>query len=73
MNKEAKRRLLDGLNACRAIEQFVAGCTFEEYEGNLMLRSAIVSSTDTTLLTTRSCGGSCTTSCHGWYSGWKRP
>lgn len=41
MNKEAKRRLLDGLNACRAIGQFVVGRTFEEYERNLMLRSAV--------------------------------
>ena len=41
MNKEAKKRLVDGLTACRVIAQFVAGRTFEDYEANLMLRSAV--------------------------------
>jgi uncharacterized protein with HEPN domain len=36
-----KKRLLDALNACRAIQSFVADRTFSEYERNLMLRSAV--------------------------------
>jgi len=36
-----KKRLLDALNACRAIQSFVADRTFAEYEQNLMLRSAV--------------------------------
>ena len=36
-----KKRLLDALNACRAIQSFVAKRTFSEYERNLMLRSAV--------------------------------
>lgn len=40
MNERTKRRLHDALTACRAIRQFVAGRSFEEYEQSLMLRSA---------------------------------
>jgi len=36
-----KKRLLDALNACRAIQSFVANRTFAEYGGNPMLRSAV--------------------------------
>ena len=36
-----KKRLLDALNACRAIQSFVEDRTFSEYERNLMLRSAV--------------------------------
>ncbi len=36
-----KKRLLDALTACRAIQSFVAGRTFDEYEQDLMLRSAV--------------------------------
>jgi uncharacterized protein with HEPN domain len=36
-----KKRLLDALNACRAIQSFVTGHTFDEYAQNLMMRSAV--------------------------------
>ncbi len=41
MKTTLKKRLLDALNACRAIQSFVANRTFAEYERNQMLRSAI--------------------------------
>jgi uncharacterized protein with HEPN domain len=41
MKTTLKKRLLDALNACRAIESFVANRTFAEYEQNQMLRSAV--------------------------------
>ncbi|MEW5718044.1 MAG: HepT-like ribonuclease domain-containing protein [Chloroflexota bacterium] len=41
MKTTLKKRLLDALNACRAIQSFVANRTFAEYERNLMLRSAV--------------------------------
>jgi uncharacterized protein with HEPN domain len=41
MKPTLKKRLLDALEACRAIQGFVAGHTFADYEGNLMLRSAV--------------------------------
>ena len=41
MKTSLKKRLLDALNACRAIESFVAGRTFSDYERNPMLRSAV--------------------------------
>lgn len=41
MNDETRKRLLDALAACRAIEQFVAGREFNAYEQYLMLRSAV--------------------------------
>jgi uncharacterized protein with HEPN domain len=40
MKIHTKKRLLDALSACQAIESFVADHTFAEYEQNLMLRSA---------------------------------
>jgi uncharacterized protein with HEPN domain len=41
MKPTLKKRLLDALEACRAIQGFVAGRTFDEYERSLMLRSAV--------------------------------
>jgi uncharacterized protein with HEPN domain len=40
MKTHTKKRLLDALTACQAIETFVADLTFVDYERNLMLRSA---------------------------------
>jgi uncharacterized protein with HEPN domain len=41
MKTGLQKHLLDALNACRAIQGFVTGRTWEEYEQNLMLRSAV--------------------------------
>ena len=41
MNKIAKGRLLDALAAGRIICEFVSQRTFDDYERNLMLRSAV--------------------------------
>ncbi len=41
MKPTLKKRLLDALEACRAIQGFVAGRTFADYERDLMLRSAV--------------------------------
>ena len=41
MKTTLKKQLLDALNACRAIQSFVANRTFSEYEQNQMLRSAV--------------------------------
>jgi uncharacterized protein with HEPN domain len=41
MRTPVKKRLLDALNACRAIESFTTCRTFAEFEQNLMLRSAV--------------------------------
>jgi len=41
MKTTLKKRLLDALNACHAIQSFVANCTFAEYEQNQMLRSTV--------------------------------
>ncbi len=41
MRTPVKKRLLDALNACRAIESFTAHRPFAEFEQNLMLRSAV--------------------------------
>ncbi|NTU64761.1 MAG: DUF86 domain-containing protein [Chloroflexi bacterium] len=41
MKPTLKKRLLDALEACRAIQGFVAGRSFADYERNLMLRSAV--------------------------------
>ncbi|MBI5303762.1 MAG: DUF86 domain-containing protein [Chloroflexi bacterium] len=41
MKTTVKKRLLDALNACRAIQSFVVNRTFAEYEQNLMVRSAV--------------------------------
>jgi uncharacterized protein with HEPN domain len=40
MKTQTKKRLLDAYTACQAIESFVTGCTFADYEQNLMMRSA---------------------------------
>ncbi len=41
MKPTLKKRLLDALEACRAIQGFLAGRVFTDYERNLMLRSAV--------------------------------
>ena len=41
MKPTLKKRLLDALEACHAIQNFVAGRAFAEYEQNLMMRSAV--------------------------------
>ena len=41
MKTPLKKRLLDALNACRAIQAFIAQRTFADYEQNHMLRSAV--------------------------------
>lgn len=41
MTNEVKKRLVDVLNACDAISQFVAGKDFAAYESDRMLRSAV--------------------------------
>ena len=41
MKPTLKKRLLDALQACRAIQGFVAERTAADYEANLMLRSAV--------------------------------
>jgi uncharacterized protein with HEPN domain len=41
MKTTLKKRLLDALSACRAIQSFVANRTFAEYERDQMLRSAV--------------------------------
>jgi uncharacterized protein with HEPN domain len=41
MKTHTKKRLLDALHACQAIDSFVAQYTFADYERNLMLRSAV--------------------------------
>ncbi len=41
MKPTLKKRPLDALEACRAIQGFVAGRTFADYKRDLMLRSAV--------------------------------
>jgi uncharacterized protein with HEPN domain len=41
MRREARKRLLDALDACRLIEQFTSGQTFAEYDTNSMLSAAV--------------------------------
>lgn len=41
MTDEVRKRLLDALRACDAIQEFVAGVGFADYQSDLMLRSAI--------------------------------
>lgn len=41
MNSEARTRLLDALNACRAIEGFLRDKSFEDYQADLLLRSGV--------------------------------
>jgi uncharacterized protein with HEPN domain len=41
MTNEAKKRLLDVVNACEAIAEFVAGKNFPAYESDRLLRSAV--------------------------------
>ena len=41
MTNEARKRLLDLVNACEAIAEFVAGKDFATYEADRLLRSAV--------------------------------
>lgn len=41
MTNEVKKRLLDAVNACDAIAEFVAGKDFLAYENDRLLRSAV--------------------------------
>ena len=41
MTAEFKQRIHDALGACRAIQSFTAHVSFDDYSGNLMLRSAV--------------------------------
>jgi uncharacterized protein with HEPN domain len=41
MRPESKKYLYDILKACEAIEAFVAGKRFEDYNNDLLLRSAV--------------------------------
>ena len=41
MNEETKKRLVDALEACRAIEQFTAGSNFAAYAAEPMRRAAV--------------------------------
>ena len=41
MTNEVKKRLLDVVNACEAIAEFVAGKDFAAYENDRLLRSAV--------------------------------
>jgi uncharacterized protein with HEPN domain len=41
MNDETKRRLLDALEACRAIQKFSAGTNYESFVGDELLRAAL--------------------------------
>jgi len=41
MTRAVKKRLLDALHACRAIEDFTSGVDFAEYERDLIMRSAV--------------------------------
>jgi uncharacterized protein with HEPN domain len=41
MNDETKRRLLDALEACRAIQKFSAGTDYRSFVSNELLRAAL--------------------------------
>lgn len=41
MNDETKRRLLDALEACRAIQKFSAGTDYERFVRDELLRAAL--------------------------------
>ena len=41
MTAEFKQRIHDAIEACRAIGSFTQGVTFDDYAGNLLLRSAV--------------------------------
>ena len=41
MTNHTKKRLHDALTAGRAVQQFTDGRSFSEYEGDLMMRSAV--------------------------------
>jgi uncharacterized protein with HEPN domain len=41
MNNETKQRLVDALDACRAIQQFTTGSNFASYSADSMRRAAV--------------------------------
>lgn len=41
MNDETKRRLLDALEACRAIQKFSAGTDYQSFASDELLRAAL--------------------------------
>lgn len=41
MTDEVRKRLLDAVRACDAIQDFVSGIGFSRYENDLMVRSAV--------------------------------
>lgn len=41
MTDEVRKRLLDSLRACDAIQEFLSGVDFAGFQSNLMLRSAV--------------------------------
>lgn len=41
MNRQARQRLHDALEACRLIERFTLNRTFDEYEADAMLSAAV--------------------------------
>lgn len=41
MSREARKRLLDAAAACAAIAEFTRGKTFDQYEADHLLRSAV--------------------------------
>jgi uncharacterized protein with HEPN domain len=41
MSIELKQRLHDAIEACRAIQSFTGGVTYEHYADNLLLRSGV--------------------------------
>lgn len=41
MNNAVRKRLLDARRACETVREFVEERSFQEYEENLMLRSAV--------------------------------
>jgi len=41
MNNETKKRLVDALEACRAIQQFTTGSNFAAYAADSMRRAAV--------------------------------
>lgn len=41
MKNALNKRLLDALQACRAIQTFLEGKTLDDYEADLLLRSAV--------------------------------
>jgi len=41
MNRQARKRLIDALEACQMVQRFVAGRSFEEYDTDPLLSAAV--------------------------------